>query len=138
MLVGMQLFEWNAETELAFRSTMADSANVWVNHVRVDSVTQTVVARRRLLEGPALDVKYVVYATTPENADTIASRITADVNSGDFLVKARINGMTAITSMVVSEEPNKLLLEESAAASLPHAARVTLLFALMTSLIAVW
>ena len=138
MLVGMQLFEWNAETELAFRSTLADSANVWVNHVRVDSVTQTVVARRRLLESTALDVKYAVYATTPENVDTIASRITADVNSGDFLVKARVNGMTAITSMVVSEEPNKLLLEESAAASLPHVAHVTLVFALMTSLIAVW
>ena len=138
MLVGMQLFEWNAETELAFRSTLADSASVWVNHVRIDSVTQTVVARRRLLESPALDVKYVVYATTPENMDTIASSITADVNSGDFLVKARANGLTAITSMVVSEEPNNLLLAESAAGSLPHAACVTFLLALMTSLIAAW
>jgi hypothetical protein len=138
MLVGMQLFEWNAETELAFRSTLADSANVWVNHVRVDSVSQTVVTRRRLLESTALDVKYVVYATTVENVNTIASLITADVNSGDFLVKARVNGLTAVTSMVVSEEPSTLLLEESAAAGLPHAAHITLLFALMTSLVALW
>ena len=138
MLVGMQLFEWNAETELAFRSTLADSANVWVNHVRVDSVSQTVVTRRRLLESTALDVKYVVYATTVENVNTIASLITADVNSGDFLVKARVNGLTAVTSMVVSEEPSTLLLEESAAAGLPHAAHITLLFALLTSLVALW
>ena len=72
-------------------------------------------------------------ATTPEDVDAIMSRVSADVDSGDFLVKARVNGMTSINSIVVSQEPNKLLLEESAATSLPPAARVTLLFTLITS-----
>ena len=137
LLVGMQLFEWNADMELAFRKTMAGSANVWVNHVRVESVTQTVVARRRLLESTALDVKYVVYATNSETMDTIASRITADVISGDFLVKARMNGMSGVTSLVVSEAPNTLVLVESAALGLPQAACVSSLLALMASFFAV-
>ena len=43
----MQLYEWNSAAELAFRKTVASSANVWVNHVRVDSVTARQVNRRR-------------------------------------------------------------------------------------------
>ena len=77
----MQLYEWNSAAELAFRKTVASSANVWVNHVRVDSVTARQVNRRRNILSSALDVEYAVYAASPEQAGTIARSISADTES---------------------------------------------------------
>ena len=105
-LVGMQLYEWNSAAELAFRKTIASSANVWVNHVRIDSVTARQINRRRsLLSTSALDVEYVVYAASPEQAGTIASSISADAESGALAIKARENGLTAVTSTSSVKEP---------------------------------
>ena len=61
-LYGMQLCEWTTAAELAFRKTIADSAQVWVNHVRVDSVVELQIARRRLLQSSALDVAFIIAA----------------------------------------------------------------------------
>mmetsp|Transcript_4429 Transcript_4429/g.18322 ORF Transcript_4429/g.18322 Transcript_4429/m.18322 type:complete len:350 (+) Transcript_4429:364-1413(+) len=105
-LVGMQLYEWNSAAELAFRKTIASSANVWVNHVRIDSVAARQVNRRRsLLSTSALDVAYAVYAASPEQAGTIARSISADTESGALAVKARENGLTAVTSTSSVKEP---------------------------------
>ena len=106
-LVGMQLYEWNSAAELAFRKTIASSANVWVNHVRIDSVAARQINRRRsLLSTSALDVEYVVYASSPEQAETIAVYITADTKSGALAARARDNGLSAVTSTTPVKEPS--------------------------------
>jgi hypothetical protein len=102
----MQLCEWTTAAELAFRKTIADSARVWVNHVRVDSVVELQIARRRLLQSSALDVTFVIYAESVEAAGPIADRVTEDIETGTFATAARMNGLSAVTS---AKATNKLL-----------------------------
>ena len=97
-LYGMQLYEWTTAAELAFRKTVSDSAQVWVNHVRVDSVIELQIARRRLLQSSALDVAYVIYAESVEAAGAIAGRVTEDIETGTFATAARMNGLSTVTS----------------------------------------
>ena len=97
-LYGMQLYEWTTAAELAFRKTVSDSAQVWVNHVRVDSVIELQIARRRLLQSSALDVAYVIYAESVEAAGAIAGRVTEDIETGTFATAARLNGLSTVTS----------------------------------------
>ena len=119
-LVGMQLFEWNSAAELAFRKTIAASAGVWVNHVRVDSVVQRFISqRRRLLATSAVDVEYVVYSASPDNAGTIASRISSDTKSGKIATLARNFGLSEVTSVSVVKDASTTTVA-AAAANLKH------------------
>ena len=103
-LYGMQLYEWTTAAELAFRKTVADSAQVWVNHVRVDSVIELQIARRRLLQSSALDVAYVIYAESAEAAGAIAGRVTEDIETGTFATSARMNGLSTVTSATATND----------------------------------
>lgn len=115
-LVGMQLYEWNSAAELAFRKTIAASAEVWVNHVRVDSVTERQISqRRRLLATSALDVEYVVYSASPDNAGTIASRISSDTKSGTIAALARNFGLSKVTSVSVVKDASTTTVSATAA-----------------------
>ena len=119
-LVGMQLYEWNSAAELAFRKTIAASAEVWVNHVRIDSVTERQISqRRRLLATSALDVEYVVYSASPDDAGTIASRISSDTKSGTIAALARNFGLSEVTSVSVVKDPSMTTVA-AAAANLKH------------------
>ena len=87
--------------------------------MRVGSVTERQVNRRRnLLSTSALDVEYVIYASSPEQAGTIASRIAADTRSGALAVLARDNGLTSVTSTTSVQEP--LTMTESPTFSVHH------------------
>lgn len=96
-LIGMQMYEWTSAAELSFRKTVAESAGIWVNHVRIDSVATRQINRRRLLASYALDVEFVVYAASIEVGNQINDAITSDVQSGAFAVSARRNGMSAVS-----------------------------------------
>jgi hypothetical protein len=110
-LAGMRLYEWNSAAELAFRKTIAQSAQVWVNHVRVDSVAERQISsRRRLLVTNTLDVNYIVYASSESQASSIATSISAQTTSGALGVSLRANGMTAATSVSVTTAPSTIVL----------------------------
>jgi len=105
-LGGMRLYEWNVAAELAFRISIAQSAQVWVNHVRVDSVAERQVSsRRRLLATTTLDVKFVIYSSSESQASLIASSISSDVASGTLAVSLSNNGITAANSISVITTP---------------------------------
>ena len=127
-LYGMQLYEWTTAAELAFRKTVADSAQVWVNHVRVDSVLELQIARRRLLQSSALDVAFVIYAESVEAAGAIANRVTADIETGTFATAARMSGLSAVTSATAT---NVAAVTTSAAESTLHRS----IFGLLSSLL---
>jgi hypothetical protein len=132
-LVGMQLYEWNSAAELAFRKTIASSANVWVNHVRVDSVAARQINRRRsLLSTSALDVEYVVYASSSEQAGTIADSISADTKSGSLAARARDNGLSAVTSTTSVKEPSTTTKSSS---SSPALIRCCTLYSLLSIIV---
>jgi hypothetical protein len=103
-LIGMQMYEWTSAAELSFRTTVADSAGVWVNHVRIDSVATRQINRRRLLASYALDVEFVVYAASIEVGNQINDAITSDVQSGTFAVSARRNGLSAVSETTYVNE----------------------------------
>jgi hypothetical protein len=105
----MQLYEWNSAAELAFRKTIASSANVWVNQVRVDSITARQINRRR----------------------SLLSTSALDTDSGALAVKARENGLSAVTTTTSVKEPS-ITTKSSSTALFRHFDRM---FGLLSSLL---
>jgi len=114
-LGSLRLYEWNTAAELAFRKTVAYSARVSVEHVRVDSVSERnlAVSGRRLLASVTLDVTYVVYSSSQARAEQISNAISSTVQSGSFSVAARSYGLTTVSSVTVTAAPAVVTISQS-------------------------